>query len=349
MFRKIISLVSNNRGVRDKEVNGVDYNFVPRESIQRSLANGELLQHIKIGEVEYGYAKKDFIGADELIVVCGGSGVGKDTALNGISKMEHPLFKNKDSRFLLSIPKTIPLFSDYAKEMNIPATIIFLHATEEERLRRVIVGNILADEALCEKYHFSPKMLYNEVLVEKGMKVSIFSLDTVPDDIQSIVATSIKRVERDNMPQSFYDDILGLKNTGYDIKIVDVTNASTSEATYLLLEAIEKGRGGQYAEGEEEEIAYSIRQESLQKLLLGKVVGSLHRSNEKADEVLSLISVDFLSSYLDTDTDAMHYMLFGEGEDEEDIVNNIFKKNRDKLKTTVREKYYYEKEKRMIV
>jgi len=237
MLKKIISLVSTNRGIRKGEEHMVDYNFVPLEEIQQNHEKGELLQHVKRDEVEYGYLQKDFDEVDELIVVCGDSGVGKDSLLNDISKDEKDFFSDKNYGFLFSIPRTIPLFYNHAAKKDIPITVVFLDATPQERLKRITAGDLLGNKDLLTQHQIEEKDIYNDVKVDLDLNVQFRGLEDIPEVVEIITNAKVRTL-RYSKPQPFDEGIGDLLKSGYVISTINTNSMNKEEVKERLLELI---------------------------------------------------------------------------------------------------------------
>lgn len=240
MLRKIVSLVSNNRGIREGEQNGVDYTFVEKKEIQEKLKNGDLMQHIYFNDVEYAYEKKDFDELDKLIVLCGSSGSGKDSVMNRIEK-GYDGFKDKNVGFLLSVPKTLPLFIDYAKKENIDISTIFLNVSEKERLKRVVTGDILGSSIVLERYDLLKGEVYDKIIVDDRLNVTFSDILAMDKDISEIVDSAKKRVLRDREPEPFEIAIEKLKKEGYQIVTIEGTKLDPNETMISVLSEITSG------------------------------------------------------------------------------------------------------------
>lgn len=213
-LRKIVSLVSLNRGIRDGEIDGVDYNFVSTETLKKKHRCGDLMQYTTVGDVHYGYEKSSFENVEELIVLCAESGAGKDTVMKYISKEYGSEFNGKTA-FLFSVPNTLHLFEEYAKEHNIVTTFLFLDVEKEERFRRIIAGDIK------NKY---PRILSVEA------NIVFDALDL------SVIERARRRVERFNVP--FAQQISSLRRKGLAIATIHGTSmglASTARSIMGLV------------------------------------------------------------------------------------------------------------------
>ena len=217
---KIISLVSLNRGIREGEVNGVDYNFISKEEVLDRKEKGLLMQYTAVNDVHYGYEKSSFEKIKELIVLCAESGAGKDSVMEYISKEYGSEFIG-ETAFLFSVPDTIHLFVEYGKENNINVTVVFIDVEKDERFKRVVAGG------LKERH---PDLEF-EVLDGLAIKSeTVFDSSDV-----SVIQKSRNRIERFKVP--FSEKIAELNKDGFDIKTIDGTNITLAETAKQIMDA----------------------------------------------------------------------------------------------------------------
>jgi len=243
MLVKRVSYASSNRGIRDNEVDGIDYKFVPKEHILSLRDSGALLQFTenKKSGVVYGYEKASFTNIEELIVVCGGSGSGKDSSLNSLSIGNHLLFNNIDSGFLFSVPDTLHIFDTYCKENSIPCTMVYLYAPEATRISRIVRGVLLSNNYFIQKYNIT-KENSSLFIVETNSKKEVFLSVGGSDRLaKEVIASSISRVERDEA----IDFDSGVKlaiSKGINIKTIDTSCLSQEEVELAIISQIETNR-----------------------------------------------------------------------------------------------------------
>lgn len=78
-FRKILTTTS--RAPRDKEKNGVDYNFISGGKFKQKITRGEFLEYVQYGGNFYGTEKSQIKRADDLIWKIDPSMAGKAKSL----------------------------------------------------------------------------------------------------------------------------------------------------------------------------------------------------------------------------------------------------------------------------
>jgi len=241
-LKKICSTAS--RPMREGEIEGWSYYFMSRDEILSKKENGELMQFIDFNDTLYGYEKKEFDNISELLVVCGGSGAGKDTVFShmasNIPSEFSSYFDEPNVGFLFSIPETITLFDNYAKEEGIPNTNIFLKVSEEERARRVILGE------LSGHYGEDADLLSVTVdgLSDGSLSATVFfDGNDVTDEYDEIIEQCISRVTRDRDGNlDFEKKIDALIQKGINIRKIDVSDCSVEETKDLILSAVKNNR-----------------------------------------------------------------------------------------------------------
>lgn len=233
-LKKIISTAS--RDIRSGEKNGVDYYFMPKENILFKKDNDELLQFVDFNGSLYGYEYSEFDNVDHLIIVCGGSGTGKDTIFNSFLEETDSRFKNKKYKFLFSVPETLPIFIDYAKEQNIQTSVIYLKVSEEERMKRIIRGTMIDNPFLSNKYQLKSFIWFphiNKTNDKLDCQIIYFEpntsdINSEPETIQ-IVNDARERVLRDRK-NPFDDGVKIQKDAGYDIQELDLSDSNLPQA-----------------------------------------------------------------------------------------------------------------------
>jgi len=143
MLKKIVSYLGENpnRLRRENEVPGWDYFFVSPKKLLKKKENGELLQFFTFSGTHYGYPYSQFLNIDSLVIICGGSGSGKDSIMNELCSSTKDE-SDKTVGFLFAFPETVPLFVEYAESMHIPYKILNFIVEEDERLKRIIAGGL---------------------------------------------------------------------------------------------------------------------------------------------------------------------------------------------------------------
>jgi len=221
MLKKIVSTASREK--REGEIEGWDYYFMSFEDIENLKKQNKLMQHISFDGMAYAYENKEFDNLDELIVICGGSGAGKDKTFLYLYEEKDAMWNEKETGYLFSIPKTLELFVNHGKDRNITVYPIFLYVQEIERFRRVLDGTINADEKLVNKYDLKNKSFDYDI--NKYNLDTIVSLDSeiIEDsDIEKIIENTKKRILRDRK-DPFENQINNLVQNGLDIKVFDTT------------------------------------------------------------------------------------------------------------------------------
>lgn len=245
---KAVSTAS--RDLRVGEIDGWDYKFISSEKILELKANNKLLQFIDFNGQIYGYEYSEFDNMNELIIISGGSGTGKDTIFNSlVNDGDVQIFKETKTKFLFSVPDTISIFDNYAKEKGIHSLNIYLYVHENERFRRIIYGTILSDKKLVQKYNLEERNLHINIDLYLSVEVTSVSKENLKDliimqedtEVREIIETAKKRILRDRK-NPFEDGIIKQKEAGIKIITIDISNLSIEEAKKEILSVINVNR-----------------------------------------------------------------------------------------------------------
>ena len=197
-LKKIISTAS--RKMRENESEGVDYYFMLKEKLLNLKDNNKLLLFSNFNDSLYGYEYKEFDDVDHLIVISGGSGTGKDTIFNSFLAEETSRFKDKNYKFLLCVPDTIPIFSDYAKEKEIQTSIIYLKVNEEERMNRILKGTMAENKKMVDRYSLNENQWFFSVDPDLDVTMFVIAEEFInpneDQDILDVIQSAKDRVIR---------------------------------------------------------------------------------------------------------------------------------------------------------
>lgn len=250
-IKKLISLASRDK--RYDEVDGKDYYFKTKEYIKQLLKEKKLLQYLEFNEQVYGYALDEFEGIDELIIIIGGSGSGKDETFNTIFKLneKEPLeeFKNTNTGVVFSVPDTVHLFKNYMDTKKQKTHIINIFVEEKERCRRIVLGTILKDKKVLKSIdkneNGEPDI---EVLVNDDLKINIkiksngeYKFVESDNYFKEIIERTNNRIKRDG--SVFNDGMKKLKSKyGKEITTLNTTESTVDEVIESVLTTIQKRR-----------------------------------------------------------------------------------------------------------
>ena len=247
MLRKIVSTAS--RDMREGEVEGWDYYFMSKNDILKLNEEKKLMQFIDFNGNLYGYEASEFDNLDELIVVCGGSGSGKDTTFNYLfNEKDEIMWNDKNTGFLFSIPETLELFVDYGKSKGISVYVLYMFVSEEERFKRIVKGDILKNKELSERLGLTFDNLQIFVKGEHFSIVDVFCQQDGMDsyfqyvsEVRDIITAARERVFRDR-EDPFETQIKELENKGLKFDYIDCSGLKVEEVAGKVKNIIKEKR-----------------------------------------------------------------------------------------------------------
>jgi hypothetical protein len=226
---RCISLASREK--REGEVDGEIYFFKTKEEIKKKQKNKELLQYIEFNNEIYGYEKSEFKDIDELIVLIGGSGTGKDTVYDYIKENMKENFQNQNVKILFSIPETIKIFDEYAKKHGIKIKKLYIDVEEKERFKRIIYPKL---KQLLKENIKKEDIELNNLYKTNNIKIKIKDkIITMKDELyKDIIKTTQDRIKRDG--EVFTKGVKKIKNK-YNIKIIKATDLTIAETAEKII------------------------------------------------------------------------------------------------------------------
>jgi len=215
--------------------------------------NNKLLQSIFFAGTYYGYENKEFENIDNVIVLMGGSGTGKDTVvkwfLNENKKGNLNEFDKTNNLFVISIPATAHIFKNYIEKTSGKCSLIYMEVTKEERFKRILLGELSKDKSLNNIIlYFKDKYPNNNIinLIQKLIETKKF--DTIFGfDIENIKKKKIKkifsdtktRVERDG--EKFSNELKDLQTEfPKEVNILNISDFSIEETGNEILKIAKK-------------------------------------------------------------------------------------------------------------
>jgi len=239
LSNKSKSVSTATRDRREGEEDGKTYHFIDMEELQKRKSEGKLLQYIEFAGNAYAYEKSEFLNVDEIVVLMGGSGTGKDTVVDEIILNDSYEFAGEKVKFVISVPSSALVFDEYIKSVDGKSTMIYLEVDEPERLRRIISGE--ASKKIKSKLGEDYEV---EVTVNKQLEVSISALSTTKEpilylenneEIKLMISESIERIKRDG--DKFQVELDELTNTGNTVKIINVTTKTVPETANMIVKS----------------------------------------------------------------------------------------------------------------
>jgi hypothetical protein len=177
LISKAVSTTS--RAMREGEIEGYDYYFMKREDVQNMYNNGQLMQFIDFNNTIYGYENSEFDNIDEIIILMGSSGSGKDTVLKNILYKENEIdgFKNKNIKFVISIPSTAYIFKNFIENIGGKAHLIYFDVDPVTRFKRVVTGDLKKSTELSKTIgvNLEEYNVYLDVDTDYNSKINIES------------------------------------------------------------------------------------------------------------------------------------------------------------------------------
>jgi len=251
MLKKAVSTTTRN--IRKGEEEGYDYKYISEKKYLELKNNNKLLQNIFFAGTYYGYENKEFENIDNLIVLMGGSGTGKDTIvkwfLNENKKGNLNEFDKTNNLFVISIPATAHIFKNYIEKTSGKCSLIYMEVTKEERFKRILLGELSKDNSLNNIILYFKKEYPNNNIVDLIQKLietkefdSIFGFDAEnirKKKIRKIFSDTKTRVERDG--EKFSNELKDLqKKFPKEVNILNVTDFSIEETGNEILKIAKK-------------------------------------------------------------------------------------------------------------